>query len=324
MNTPDEIISELRNAANIVITAHIRPDGDAVGAALGLRRILADAGKTAIIVDLSPIPERYHFLPQPQECLTADSIHFTDVDLIVVLDSGSLDRSPAFIQRHNAKITVINIDHHISNTHFGKLNFVDPNASSVGEIICRLAQTAAMKISRPAAEALWVSIITDTGRFSYSNTTPATMQAAAVLLQTGISPAHINHTVYNSRPLKQVKLQGRAIENLSLHENGRLALTKLSADDFTALECTPADTEEIVNIARDIKGVAVAVFIYDIPEKNETKISLRTDEPYDAAELCRSLGGGGHARAAGCALPGNVTENSDKILNLLHNQWFQQ
>lgn len=323
MNTVDEIIAALRQASSVAITAHIRPDGDAIGACLGLHRILRDIGVKSIVADLGPVPERYRFMIKTDECTNSDNLDFSSIDLLVALDSGAIDRCPEFVAQQKDKTTLLNIDHHLSNTNFGNLNFVDTKASSVGEIICGIAMHAGFTIAQDAAEALWVSIVTDTGRFSYSNTTPATMLAAAELLKTGIGVADINHAIYNSVQPRQLKLQGRAIENLSVHENGKLALTAISHSDFNELGCTSADTEEIVNIPRSISGVQVAVFLYEIGDKNETKVSLRTAEPYDAAALCRTLGGGGHARAAGCSLPGNIETVRSEIIDIIHREWFR-
>jgi len=322
MNTIDQISQALQKADRIAVTAHIRPDGDAIGSALGLNRILRDAGKEATVIDLGPLPERYLFMFDKGECCNSEDFDFSNIDCIVVLDSGSLDRSPEFIQKLSSDIPVINIDHHISNTEFGKLNFVDTKASSVGEILCRLTPACGFEINPRAAEALWVSIVTDTGRFSYSNTSPATMEAAADLLRTGIRTADINHAIYETTPLRQLKLRGRALERLTTHEDGRIAMATLSRKDYEECGCTPADSEDVVNLPRSLAGVAVAIFLYEFPDAPETKVSLRTSEPYDAAEFCRKLGGGGHARAAGCAIPGTLDSAAPAILEKIHDQWF--
>ena len=324
MNSINDISDALTSANNIAITAHIRPDGDAIGGCLGLSRILNDAGKSVSVIDLEPVPDRYKFMIDEGECFDSENFDFSDIDCIIVLDSGSLDRSPEFITKWKSKIPLINIDHHLSNTKFGSLNFVDTKASSVGEILCRIAANTGLVINAHAAEALWVSIVTDTGRFSYSNTTPATMSAAAVLLSTGIKTADINHEIYNAMPLRQLKLRGRALERLTIHEDGAIAMVTLSRNDFDELGCSPADTEDIVNLPRSLAGVAVALFLYEFPDTPETKISLRTAEPYDASEFCRKLGGGGHARAAGCALPGTPDSVAEKILELIHKDWFSE
>jgi phosphoesterase RecJ-like protein len=322
MTSINDISDALTSATNIAITAHIRPDGDAIGSCIGLSRMLKNAGKSPAVIDIEPVPDRYKFMIDEGECFDSENFDFSHIDCIIVLDSGSLDRAPEFITKWQSNIPIINIDHHLSNTKFGNLNFVDTKASSVGEILCRIASNTGLKINAHTAEALWVSIVTDTGRFSYSNTTPATMSAAAELLSTGINTADINHEIYNAMPLRQLKLRGRALERLTIHENGTVAMVTLSRNDFDELGCTPADTEDIVNLPRSLSGVAIALFLYEFPDTPETKISLRTAEPYDASEFCRKLGGGGHARAAGCALPGTVPAASEDILDRIHHYWF--
>ncbi len=322
MNTLSDIAEVLFNASSVAITAHMRPDGDAVGSCLGLSRLLQAAGKTATIIDLGPIPDRYHFLITKGECCSAKHFDFTSIDCIVVLDSGTLDRTASFVAEQKERIPVINIDHHVSNTNFGRFNVVDSTASSAGEMVCHLAKTADLSISAHAAEALWVAIVTDTGRFSYSNTTPRTMAAAADLLQTGIRTAEINHAIYNAMPLRQLRLQGRALEHLETYEEARVALVTLSRDDYTELGCTAADAEDIVNIPRSLEGVEVAIFLYEILDSTDTKISIRTNEGFDAAEFCGLLGGGGHARAAGCSLPAPLDNARITILEYVHAQWF--
>jgi bifunctional oligoribonuclease and PAP phosphatase NrnA len=324
MNTLLDIATMLRDASHIAITAHVRPDGDALGSCLGLLRILRALGKTATVLDLGPIPDRYRFLLADGECRDADGFDFTSADCIVVLDSGAIDRAAAFVADNQETVPIINIDHHLSNTNFGRLNVVDTSASSVGEMVCNLAREAGFPIPPAAAEALWVAIVTDTGRFSYSNTTPNTMKAAADLLQTGIQTAEMNHAIYNAMPLRQLRLQGRALEHLETHEEARVALVTLSRDDYAELGCTAADAEDIVNIPRSLEGVEVAIFLYEILDSDETKVSLRTNEGYDASAFCQKLGGGGHARAAGCSLAESLDDARKTILEHVHNQWFSE
>ncbi len=321
-NSLDEIAKALLAAQHIAITTHIRPDGDAVGSALGLCRLLCDVGKSATVVDFLPLPDRYRFLVSSAEIATSSDIDFSNIDTIVVLDSGALDRTPPFVKQQKGTINLINIDHHVSNSGFGDLNYVDTRASSVGDIICNLASAANLTIQRHTAEALWVAIVTDTGRFSYSNTVPESMEHAATLLRTGIDPAAINRAVYNTIPLRQLRLQERAIQNLSVHEDGQLAITAISRSDFRELQCTPIDADEIVNLPRSLAGVKVAVFVYELLDSEDTKISLRTTEPFDAAEFCRTLGGGGHAGAAGCSIAANLDQAKAEVLKRLHTHWF--
>jgi len=324
MNTPTDVTAAIRSANTLIVTAHIRPDGDAVGSALGLHRMLLAAGKSSTVVDLGPIPERYQFLIYDGECRSADSVDFGTADCIIALDAGAIERTPEFVAEQKGKVPVINIDHHKSNTSFGDLNWIDETASSVGEMLCMLAATMDLTITADAAEALWVAIATDTGRFSYSNTSPRTMQAASGLLQTDIDIAAINHAIYNAMPLRQLQLQGRALQRLTTHEGGRVAMVTLSRDDYVELGCTSADAEDIVNLPRSLEGVNVAIFLYELLDEPGTKVSLRTSEPYDAAEFCRLFDGGGHARAAGCSLPGTLDSTISQVLERVHAHWFSE
>ncbi len=324
MNTINDAIAAIKAADRIAITTHIRPDGDAIGATLGLRRILSAAGKATAIVAMDSVPARYAFLMRDDVIMAAEQTAPDAYDLLIVLDTGAIDRAPDAIQDWIPRVRTLNIDHHPTNTRFGEVNHVNPVASSVGEMVCELAERAGFAITAEAAEALWVALITDTGRFAYSNTRPATLQAAAALLQVGVRTDHIDDKIYNSATSAQIRLQGRASEHLELHENGRLALVSLAREDFAELGCTGEDADEIVNIPRRVSGTGAAVFLYELEgdEPRETKASFRTCEPFDAASLCRELGGGGHARAAGCTLPTGLAEARAHILTIIHNAWF--
>lgn len=325
MNSITDAIAAIKAADRIAITTHIRPDGDAIGSTLGLRRLLSAAGKDAAIVAMDPAPRRYGFLMREDVIIPATETSPEAYDLLVVLDTGAPDRAPDAIRDWLPRVRTLNIDHHPTNTRFADINHVDPVASSVGEMICRLAETAGFAIAADAAEALWVALITDTGRFAYSNTRPATLLAAAALLETGVRTDRIDDQVYNSATAAQIRLQGRAIAHLELHANGRCALVSLAREDFAELGCTGEDADEIVNIPRRVSGTDVAVFLCEQQGDGprETKASFRTGEPFDAAILCRGLGGGGHARAAGCTLPMPLPEAREHILAVIHNAWFR-
>ena len=323
MNTLNDATAAIRSADRIAITTHIRPDGDALGSALGLQRLLATAGKTASIVGMDPVPQRYGFLMRENETIPAENTSPGAFDLLVVLDTGAPDRMPDAMRDWLPLVRSLNIDHHPTNTGFADINHVDPVASSVGEMICALARHAGYGIAAGAAEALWVAVVTDTGRFAYSNTRPATLRAAAGLLETGIATDRINDRIYNTATVTQIRLQGRATASLELHENGRIALVSLAREDFAACGAAGEDADEIVEIPRRT-GAAVAVFLCE-PRGDgprETKASFRTTEPFDAASLCRELGGGGHARAAGCTLPMSLIVARDHLLGIIRMRWF--
>jgi len=326
MNSITDIIQAIRAASRIAITTHIRPDGDAVGSVLGLRRILSAAGKNASIVAMDPVSRRYAFLMGEDKILPAADTTPDAFDLLIILDTGALDRTTASVEAWMPRIRSINIDHHPTNTEFANLNYVVPTASSVGEIIADLAVAAGYAIPPEAAEALWVALITDTGRFSFSNTTRSAMQAAAALLETGIRTDRLNHLIYETATAAQIRLQGRAIEHLELHRDGRIALVSLSREDFAEFGCTGEDADEIVAIPRRVIGADIALFLYELPGDGprESKVGFRTVAPFDAAELCRRLGGGGHARAAGCSLPLPLADAKATILDRIDKTWFSE
>jgi bifunctional oligoribonuclease and PAP phosphatase NrnA len=273
----------------------------------------------ADLVGLDPIPRRYRFLIEHDTIVNAAAIAPHHFDLLVVLDTGAIDRMPAAMQAWVPQLTTLNIDHHPTNTQFADDNWVDPAASSVGEMLAVMAGEAGWRISEPAAQALWVAIVTDTGRFSFSNTRAPVMRTAARLLETGIAPERLNHRVYEESALAQIRLQGRAIDRLEVHAEGRIAMVSLAREDFAAVDATGEDADEIVEIPRRVQGALIALFLYELPgeEPRATKVSLRTVAPFDAGAFCRDMGGGGHARAAGCTLPLPLTQARTHILDLL-------
>lgn len=301
--TIKSILDILHEKKSVRITAHERPDGDALGSSLALRRVLAAQGVEAKVVGLQPVPPRYQFMAQDGEMIAADNAGewLTGVDAVCVLDCTTLDRAGAFVREAVGTVPIINLDHHEGNPHFGDANWVAPEASCVGEMIYSLARAGGWAISQPAAEAMYVAIITDTGRFAYENTRAEVLRIGAALIDLGVNPSYLEQQVYQAISPKEMRLAGRATETLQLEENGRVGLVTLTRDDFKNLDCTPLDAQDIIDIPRCVAGVEVAIFIYPLPEGAETKVSMRSVAPYDIGAVCRGFGGGGHARAAGCA-----------------------
>ena len=319
---PANILDILRSRAPFVITAHERPDGDAVGAVLGLRRILVEADVPAIAMGLEPMPPRYRFLAVDGEIQSPTVKWWRAAQALIALDCGAFDRLPEFAQAARGRITIVNIDHHDANAHFGDINWVDARASSAGEMVCRLADAAGYAISKAAAEALWTAIVTDTGQFSYANTSADVLRLAAELLEKGVNTADIHRRVYQSFSLSEMRLTERALASLTLHEAGKVATICLAREDFVALGCGPENIQEIVNIARSVAGVEVGLFLYEPSDEPATKISVRTVPPLNASELCRCFGGGGHQRAAGCTFPGRLSAAMPAVLAEVRKMWY--
>ena len=317
-----DVVDRLLSVKNPAITAHVRPDGDAIGSAMALKHILAARGVTATVLDFGPFAKRYRPLIEDEVTVPVSETSPDAYDALFVMDSGTLKRVPEGLTDWVGRVPIVNIDHHQTNEQFGTANLVDVTSSSTGELLAVVAQEAGLEITQEAAAALWVAIVTDTGRFSYANTTPRTLRVAADLIACDIPTVELNHGLFEVHTMRELELEARAINNLTRHCDDRLAVLALSRDDFSACDAGPIDAEDTVDLARDLEGVEVALFLYELPDQSQTKISIRSAPPFDAAELCRELGGGGHQRAAGCEIEGPLTDVRPKVTELIAKRWF--
>jgi len=316
------LLARLATRPRTAIAAHERPDGDAIGAAVAMRRILSAAGIPARLVGLGPIPPRYGWLLEGEALDPGEPGWSRDTDLLIALDCGAYDRLGPFVREAEGRLAVANIDHHDSNARFGDFSWVDPAASSTGEMVWRFAKAGGLALPPEAAPALWVAIATDTGQFSYSNTGPLALRIGAELLEAGVQPREIHQRLWQSHTLPELRLMQRALASLELREAGRVACVRLSREDFAEFGCGPENAQEIVNLPRGLAGVEAGFFFYELPHEDLTKASIRTRPPLNANELCRLFGGGGHQRAAGCSLPGRLPAVMERVLSAAHDLWF--
>lgn len=316
-----EIIRFCESSGRLAITAHDRPDGDALGATLGLFRILMDRGIPCVLVGCHPIPERYAFLLQGESYLAPETPLQDVADALVVLDTGMPSRSTPLTQALEKNMPVLNIDHHASNSHFGTFNWVEADKSSSSEMISTLADEAKWPVSAEAAEALYAGLVTDTGRFAYENTSPSALHCAARLLGQGAIPYKLNQLLYDTVPEAELRLNGIAINSLRLHENGAIAVVSLSREDYAKFGCGPEMSGEAINLPRRIEGVRVALFLYEPPAESYTKISIRTEAPFDAVAVAKMFGGGGHTRAAGGQFNGRIPEAEEAVMIVIRSLW---
>ncbi len=319
-----DLLTALAPLKHVIVVSHQKPDGDAIGSSLAFRRILEASGKRARMVGFSDLAPRYRFLAVPGEIEPAEGDWLQDAEAVVSVDVGDIPRLEPTVQSMAGVVPLLNIDHHGSNTYFGDYNWVEPSMSSSGEMVWRLAAAGGMTVPREALDPVWVAIVTDTGRFSYDNTTPEVLHIAANLVAQGVEPSILTRRVFQSVPLREYRLSERALSTLELYESGRVACASLSEDDFAACDCGVEHTEDIINVPRNLEGVRVAVLFYEVPGHGVTKVSVRTDPPFDASELCARFGGGGHPRAAGCKIPGTVEEAKARVLQVVHEEWFAE
>ena len=229
-------------------------------------------------------------------------------DLFIAVDCASFERMPPEVRPVAEKLPKICIDHHVTNDgSFADVSIVDSKASSTGEIIWRIARWNEWNLDTAIAEALWVAIVTDSGRFAYDSTKPGTMRAAGDLLKHGVRTALINDILYGTFPKKAIELKRIAWRSLHIWKNRKVAEVTLTRDDFREVRGTKADAEDIIEIPRSVARNEIALFFYQIPDRTkETRCSIRTRGNWDATVLAGKFGGGGHVKAAGCTIKASM------------------
>jgi phosphoesterase RecJ-like protein len=290
-------------ARRIALVAHENPDGDCIGSALGLARILHEIGKTCVPACADAAPRMLAFLPGIE--MLRDTLDDEDFDLVIALDAGELERFGPLYERHRAFLdsaTILNIDHHISSSGCGRVNIIDPVSAATAELLVLFQQQAGLPLSRDAALCLLAGLITDTHSFQYTNTTARTMEVAAALLRAGAIPETVVKPVYRTRSLALMRFQSMVIDNARTSCDGRLIWSQATAATLAASGARAEMDDNFAGMLRDIEGVQIAAFFksYDVP--TITRLSLRCAAPYSAAAICQRFGGGGHDRAAGATL----------------------
>ncbi|MCC8107679.1 MAG: DHH family phosphoesterase [Planctomycetes bacterium] len=314
--TPETILDFLRprTGQRLALVTHVRPDGDALGSVLGLARILNRVGYSADAVVHGPIAPYLGFLVPPGAPIReASPDWWRRYDCLGVLDCGDASRLDESIRPAVDALPAFTIDHHPTSAGIGAAVWIDPSASSVGEMVVRLAMAGHLPIDADAAQALWTAIVTDTGRFSYENTTAAALTAALACVEAGASPPEAATYLYQSVSWAERQLQRTVLNNMELRHDGRLATSWLTRRDFAEAGSGPEDAQNLVNVLRDTSGVEAAVFFYEPVATDESipsvvKASLRTRAPLDALDVAVQFGGGGHARAAGCSIAAPMAE----------------
>jgi phosphoesterase RecJ-like protein len=298
-----QVLEELRQADKVLLTTHENPDGDALGSLLAMHWILQQLGKDSLMFmapDEFPLPWEYrewtfdNLVGEPP----ADAGERT----VVFLDCGNIDRMPVdFLQREG--VHILNIDHHHDNTRFGTVNLVNPDASCTAEIVWRLGKELGAEITPPIADALYVGLVTDTGRFSYENTSPDAHRMAAELIEAGVEPHRVYRRLFEDLPFSRLQLLQRALGSVERHDDGALTIAHVTKKDFEETGALETDSEGIVDHMRAVEGTAVAVLVRELlngDRQGKRKVSLRaTDARVDVSRIARELGGGGHPQAAG-------------------------
>ena len=301
----DAVIEEIRAANKFLLTTHENPDGDALGSLLGMHELLKQLGKDSVMflaAEEFPLPWEYQSMPldEVQNEPPADLAERT----VIFLDCGNIDRMPVdFLQRDG--VHIVNIDHHHDNTRFGTVNLVDSRASCTAEIVWELAKELGADITPAIGDALYVGLVTDTGKFMYTNTSSRAHVMAAELMESGIDAHGIYRRLYEELPFARLLLLSRALNAVQRFDGGVVTATFLTRADFEETGSVETDSEGIVDHLRAVDGTKVAVLVRELLADDRTgirKLSLRaTDGTVDVSRIARGLGGGGHRQAAGAS-----------------------
>ncbi len=309
-----QVLQKLKGAKSILITGHERPDGDCIGSAVGLCSALRAAGYNARILNADPVPDRYAYMNTENMVTQSKPGEKFEADVLFVIDSTDLSRLGKLKREQFTVKTVIDIDHHLGNPHFGDVNWILTEASSTGELIWRLVTCCGWKIPQVGLESLYTAIVTDTGQFAYANTSARVLHIAAKLIEAGVNPESLWRRIYLNKSLNELELESRARASLECAANGQICCISLKYSDFVETHTGSQHTEELASIPRSLNGVRLALFMYGIDEGRHTKVSVRTMPGVDATLLAKKFGGGGHRQAAGCTLPLKLADAKKKVI----------
>lgn len=313
-----EVGEIIRKSNRVLVTSHENPDGDAIGSMLGLGLGLESIGKEVFFYNNDGVPSHLKFLPG------SDRVHYAldsipgIFDSTLIVDCTDVGRVGARFQDELGSGrfgTSVIIDHHQTRKPSADLHLLVPDASATGEIVYFLLRCLSIKPTKDVATNLFAAILSDTGSFHYSNTTPRALRVAAELVEFGASPVEISQAIYENEPIRKIRLLALSLDTLEVTDDGRVASIVVTKDMFGEAGASRADTEGFVNIPRSIKGVEVAL-VFRQEGDSLWKVSLRSKGKVNVASLAEKFGGGGHEKAAGCTLSGELGD----VKRILYSQ----
>ena len=310
----------LSEARRVILTTHITPDGDGIGSEAALLALVEASGGRAAIMNPHPTPPHLDFLmPDASKVLDPGGaearVLCREADLLVVVDTGERSRIGR-VEKHTAHLPVLVIDHHpVGREGFEGQLLTDVGAAATGEIVFDLLAHAGGPWSPAAVDGLYVALMTDTGSFRFSNTSPRVHRIAAELIERGASPERLHRNVYGRVPLRRIRLLEAVIPTLELSPDGSVAWMTVPGDAFRELGCTTDDLEGLVDYPRELEGVEVALLFREL-DGGRVKVSLRSTGEVDVNRVACALGGGGHVKASGVLTSGDVDAVRDRVVAL--------
>ena len=320
----DQILRRLTDSRNVFLTTHSNPDGDAIGSLLAMGRALEKCGKNVVMFTISPIPAVYRFLPSSDR-IRHQLPNGTGFDTAVVLDCGDVQRIGISLKKLNGISAVLNIDHHVTNTAFGDVQLINPEACSTAEIVYGLIKGLAVSIDKDMATAIYTGILTDTGSFRFSNTNQAAFAICQEMAERGVDPYRVAQHVYGTYSLGRIKLLNLALDSIEISLNGKLSIMTVTQNMLNQTGTQPEDADGLIHYARRIEDVKVAALIQELKNgkegakagsENRFHVSLRSDGTVNVASIAAAYGGGGHHSAAGFGIEAPLTDIKSEIVSI--------
>lgn len=304
------VVRLIKSKKSFLLTTHVNPDGDGLGAESALYLALKKLGKKVRVVNHDALPKRYEYLGFHQAYQSSDSIPAHEV--CFVLDAGSFGRIRDDVKRTEFG-TLVNIDHHFSNDHYGDFNLVLPKAAATGEIVYYLIKALKIKISKEIAESVYTSLVTDTGGFRYSNTTPEVLRLAAELVDAGADAQKVSERIFAGISKEAMELVRVSLGKIRVYGDGRIASMTLSQADLAKTGAADEDTDNLINYVRKLDTVKIAIFLKERPD-GQIKLSLRSRSNINVSLIAGKFNGGGHTYAAGAVLSGPMDKALEEVL----------
>ncbi len=317
MNETFEEIRKLIDLSDsIAISGHISPDGDAIGSCAALAMALKIMGKDVKVI-LDEYPEVFSIIPTGGIFVKEAEEDYLP-DLYIALDSGDKERLGKNADLFDKTLHTVNIDHHVSNTLYGKVNYIDEEASSTSEIIFQFLYGYA-PIDNDIAAAVYAGIIFDTGGFRHPSTTPVTMAIVSELLEYDFNFTSIYNSIFHSRKFTEAKAMGKALINLESHFDDRCVTSYITLKEMQEHGLAIDEVSEVSSYIKGISGSVVSVFFHE-KENNVFKVSMRSEPPFNVCAIAQSFGGGGHKQAAGCSVQGCLEDVFKKVIEEVEKQ----
>jgi phosphoesterase RecJ-like protein len=312
MSELDRLVADIRDGRRFLLSSHQRPDGDAIGSAVGMALALRAMGKSAeVVMDAAP-PHFLQPFPAVDGIRIAASVD-ERADAAIVMECSSLDRTGVAGLDQSP---VVNIDHHVGNTRYGQINWIDESAAACSELVFALIDRLGAPFTRDVATHIYLGLLTDTGSFHFSHITPRSFEIAKRCVEAGADPQWIARTHYDSSTLARVRIFGAVLNGMRLDPSGRVALLTATQAMVAGAGGTYDDTDGIINFPLTVKDIQAVGFFKDVGP-GDWRVSMRSKGDVDVGAIARSYGGGGHKNAAGCSAKGDLVQLQDTFIRLL-------